>query len=607
MYEYQEIDDLIKFLFNFSKNLKEFKDNPQKFLDIIKNLDWDYVSSLRDYYSNGEKVRELRYFILNKIYNKEELSLEEIKHKMEQIEEKYPDKNVFRVFSKMFYVFFELFYKQFKDDVKEKLTRLHYLLRKILEKELKVNFNQQKSIKPFDWNSGFGTPGCWLALIPYNEADHKNCAQLFISINYDYDEDKKVHFGLYYGDNLGIEADEEKERERFRDIKDLDVSKIIQKFKAVFPTYVEVNKEIVKAKTEGRGEILIEFHKEGIDFSELEKTFDEFPLYFDNIALLKNQILACLKSNKNIIFFGPPGTGKTKLAEIICQVISKSNNNVHDYIFTTATADWTTFETIGGYMPEKESQKLTFRNGLFLKCFRDNNGDPINRWLVIDEINRADIDKAFGQLFSVLSGNKVDLPYFTDDGEEISIEPVKIDNFIVDSERWKENVFYVTNIWRLLATMNTYDKASLYEMSYAFMRRFAFIHIDVPKVKRGLIEKIISIANWNIDIEKIKDSINKIEDVWEILNKYRKIGPAIIYDILQFSEQHPDREQAFIHSIIQFILPQFEGLEEDIIKECFSKVEIYFSEDSKIILNKAIEDILDVKIAIKKEKETRQL
>ena len=192
MYEYQEIDELIKYLFNFSKQLKEFKDNPQKFLDIIKNLDGDYVSSLRDYYSSGEKVRELRYFILNKIYNKEELSLEEIKQKMQQIEDKYPDKNVFRVFSKMFYVFFELYYKQFKDDVKEKLTRLHYLLRLILEKELKVNFNQQKSIKPFDWNSGFGTPDCWLALIPYNEEDHKNCAQLFISINYA--EDNKVHF-----------------------------------------------------------------------------------------------------------------------------------------------------------------------------------------------------------------------------------------------------------------------------------------------------------------------------------------------------------------------------------------------------------------------------
>ena len=155
--------------------------------------------------------------------------------------------------------------------------------------------------------------------------------------------------------------------------------------------------------------------------------------------------------------------------------------------------------------------------------------------------------------------------------------------------------------------MNTYDKASLYEMSYAFMRRFAFIHIDVPKVKRGIIEKINSIANWKIDIEKIKDFINKIEDVWEILNKYRKIGPAIIHDILQFSEQHPDREQAFIHSIIQFILPQVEGLEEDRIKECFSKIESHFSEDSKIILNKAIEDILDVKIAFKKEKETSLL
>ena len=155
--------------------------------------------------------------------------------------------------------------------------------------------------------------------------------------------------------------------------------------------------------------------------------------------------------------------------------------------------------------------------------------------------------------------------------------------------------------------MNTYDKSSLYEMSYAFMRRFAFIHIDVPKVDRGIIEKIIFKADWKIDIERSRNKINLIEDIWGLLNEYRKIGPAIIFDILQYLEQHPNKEQGLISSIVQFILPQFEGLEEDIIKECFSKIESHFSEDSKIILNKAIEDILDVKITFKKEKETSQL
>jgi len=41
--------------------------------------------------------------------------------------------------------------------------------------------------------------------------------------------------------------------------------------------------------------------------------------------------------------------------------------------------------------------------------------------LVIDELNRADIDKAFGQLFTVLSGQSVQLPYTKDNNEEVEI------------------------------------------------------------------------------------------------------------------------------------------------------------------------------------------
>ena len=73
------------------------------------------------------------------------------------------------------------------------------------------------------------------------------------------------------------------------------------------------------------------------------------------------------------------------------------------YLPTTATTEWTTFETIGGFQPTSEG--LIFRPGMFVDAIESG------RWLVIDELNRSNFDRAFGQLFTVLSGQAVVLPF----------------------------------------------------------------------------------------------------------------------------------------------------------------------------------------------------
>src|SRR5262249_21184555 len=50
-------------------------------------------------------------------------------------------------------------------------------------------------------------------------------------------------------------------------------------------------------------------------------------------------------------------------------------------------------------------------------------------------------------------------------------------------------VYEIPEEWRLIGTMNSLDKASLFQLSFAFMRRFAFVHIDVPD--KGTYESII--------------------------------------------------------------------------------------------------------------------
>jgi AAA domain (dynein-related subfamily). len=290
----------------------------------------------------------------------------------------------------------------------------------------------------------------------------------------------------------------------------------------------------------------------GIDF---EVDFKIQKLIFENRELIEKQIRTALKSGKNIILTGPPGTGKSKLAKEICEHYKA------EYMMVTASSDWSNYETIGGYMPDISGQ-LHFTPGIFLKCFKSNNGTDINKWLIIDEINRADIDKAFGSMFSALTGDKVTLNYKDGSGNNIEIVPKYLEE---DQDGSKFSYKYIVpKDFRIIGTMNTFDKASLYEMSYAFMRRFAFIFIPVPRsIDENMVDDLIKI--WGIE-DKNPNNIKLsegIKTIWQIINQYRKIGPAIVEDIARFISDGGD----YTSAILMYALPQFEGLSEDRVNQ----------------------------------------
>ncbi len=325
--------------------------------------------------------------------------------------------------------------------------------------------------------------------------------------------------------------------------------------------------EPVTEKT--KEEILLEKNRASLEFEGLDFTENlHFP---EEMADEINQsIRSALRAGKNIIFTGPPGTGKTKIARNVAKEIEEDCDCVDGFTFTTATADWTTFDTIGGYQPSKEDGSLSFKSGQFLKCFREDDGTPVNKWLIIDEINRADIDKAFGQLFSVLSNDDVELPFTNDEEESIWVKSLSEEK---EDINYSDSDYYVTRNWRLLATMNTYDKASLYEMSYAFMRRFAFIDVGVPT--EDIDEELITdyIEKWGgIDEDEVTGYLENMKEIWEVLNESkRSIGPAIIRDMLLFLQEN-ESDDAVVEALKLYVLPQLEGMIKQDQKDIFDSL-----------------------------------
>jgi energy-coupling factor transporter ATP-binding protein EcfA2 len=279
-------------------------------------------------------------------------------------------------------------------------------------------------------------------------------------------------------------------------------------------------------------------------------------------------VVAALDAGKHVMLTGAPGTGKTSLAYLIAELAQATRLSI-DYVAVTASSEWGVSDTVGRYVQAQDGP--AFQPGIVLQAVESR------AWMVFDELNRTDFDKAFGPLLTVLAGQAVTLPYkhpghkhpisIVPPGGEVpkNTEPIRISRH-----------------WRMIATMNEFDKETLYRLSYALMRRFAFIEVEAPAddTFHELVEGPGGIVAQLLPVRHFVD-----------------LGPAIFVDAATYASRRADDpgvrpSRVLFEVFYSFFLPQLDQLNDEQAAELFDMIAPLFDAPELNELRRAVRKAL---------------
>jgi 5-methylcytosine-specific restriction protein B len=201
-----------------------------------------------------------------------------------------------------------------------------------------------------------------------------------------------------------------------------------------------------------------------------------------------NTLKSLLERKKNIILQGAPGVGKTfaakRFAYSIMESMDDSRVNMVQFHQSYSYEDF-----IMGYRPNDEGFKLEY--GIFYNfCKKAENNPDKPFFFIIDEINRGNLSKIFGELLMLIENDKR--------GEKMTLAYNGVSFSVPD------NIF-------IIGIMNTADR-SLAMIDYALRRRFSFYKINPAFESEGFMKYKLSLDNIKFDklISSVKELNNAI-------------------------------------------------------------------------------------------------